>query len=66
MIAGGIVVLLSLSVHECAHAITAWWLGDDYARSVGRVTLNPFAHIDWFGTIILPAILMWYGMCPFG
>ena len=52
-----VVVLISLSVHECAHAITAWWCGDDYARSRGRVTLNPLAHIDLFGTVILPVLL---------
>lgn len=52
-----LIVLLSLSIHECGHAITAWWCGDDLARSLGRVTLNPLAHIDLFGTIILPAIL---------
>ncbi|RME39353.1 MAG: site-2 protease family protein [Planctomycetota bacterium] len=59
VIAGGlIVVLFSLTIHEAAHAITAWWLGDDYARSLGRVTLNPLAHIDLFGTIILPLLLV--------
>jgi Zn-dependent protease len=58
MIAGGIIViLLSLTVHEAAHAITAWWLGDGLARSMGRVTLNPLAHIDPVGTVLLPLIL---------
>ena len=52
-----VVVLLSLSIHECGHAISAWWCGDDFARSQGRVTLNPFAHIDLFGTVILPLLL---------
>ena len=54
---GLLVILLSLSVHEAAHAITAWWLGDDFARRLGRVRLNPAAHIDPFGTILLPLIL---------
>lgn len=52
-----IVVLLSLTVHEAAHAISAWWLGDDFARRLGRVTLNPLAHIDPIGTVLLPLIL---------
>jgi Zn-dependent protease len=58
MIACGIVVvILSLSVHEAGHAITAWWLGDGLARSLGRVTLNPLAHIDPVGTVLLPIVL---------
>lgn len=67
VIAGGIlVVLLSLSMHEAAHAITAWWLGDGLARSLGRVTLNPLAHIDPFGTVLLPLILVMAGGPVFG
>lgn len=66
VVAAIVVVLLSLSVHECAHAITALWNGDDYARSLGRVTLNPLAHIDPFGTVILPAILFFTTGMTFG
>lgn len=67
VIAGGIfVVLLSLSIHEAAHAIAAWWLGDGLARSLGRVTLNPLAHIDPFGTVLLPLILVMAGGPVFG
>jgi Zn-dependent protease len=61
-----LVVLVSLSVHECAHAITAWWCGDDYAKSLGRATLNPLAHIDLFGTVILPILLTVAGAPVFG
>jgi Zn-dependent protease len=58
LIAAGLLVLLfSLSVHEAAHAISAWWMGDNFAQGLGRVTLNPLAHIDLFGTVILPVIL---------
>ena len=64
--AGLFVILLSLSLHEAAHAITAWWLGDGLARSLGRVTLNPLAHIDPFGTILLPLILVMAGGPVFG
>ena len=52
-----IMVLLALSFHEAAHAISALWCGDDYARSLGRVTLNPLAHMDPFGTFLLPMML---------
>jgi Zn-dependent protease len=41
--------------HEFAHAWTAEKLGDDTPRLEGRVTLNPLAHVDWLGTVILPA-----------
>lgn len=47
-------LILSLSVHEAAHAITALHYGDTTARDLGRVTLNPLAHIDLIGTIIIP------------
>jgi Zn-dependent protease len=50
------VVLLSLTVHEAAHAVTADRLGDPTARLLGRVSLNPAVHIDLFGTIILPLL----------
>ncbi|MGB9146109.1 MAG: site-2 protease family protein, partial [Acidobacteriaceae bacterium] len=52
------VLLFSLSVHEAAHAWTANRLGDPTARMLGRITLNPIRHIDLFGTIILPAIML--------
>lgn len=51
------IILFSLSVHECAHALVAWWGGDDTARLQGRITLNPISHIDPFGTIIVPLLL---------
>ncbi len=67
MIAAGLlVILMSLSVHEAAHAITAWWLGDDLARRLGRVTLSPLAHIDPIGTLLLPLILFMAGQAVFG
>ena len=45
-------------MHEAAHGYVANHLGDDTAKKLGRVTLNPFKHIDRFGTIILPLILI--------
>lgn len=59
IVVGLLVILLSLSLHEAAHGIAAWWCGDQTARLLGRVTLNPIAHIDLFGTIILPLLLVW-------
>src|SRR5215471_6722166 len=56
-----VVLLLSLSVHESAHAWTADRLGDPTARFLGRVSLNPIVHIDPIGTILLPIIGMFSG-----
>lgn len=53
-----LVLLASLSVHEWAHAITADKLGDPLPRAEGRVTLDPRAHIDLIGTILLPLIMI--------
>ncbi len=50
-------VLPSLTVHEFAHAWTAYKFGDNTAKSLGRLTLNPIAHIDLLGTIILPIFI---------
>jgi Zn-dependent protease len=47
-------VLLALTVHEWAHAFVAFQLGDDTALRQGRLTLNPFPHLDPVGTILLP------------
>jgi len=52
------VLLLSLSVHEFAHAWVALREGDATAERLGRVTLNPLPHIDVFGTILIPALLL--------
>jgi len=54
-------LLLSLTVHEFAHAWSAYRLGDDTAQRLGRMSLNPLVHADLFGTILLP----FFGV-PFG
>ncbi|GIX18097.1 MAG: peptidase M48 [Rhodothalassiaceae bacterium] len=59
-------VLLAVSFHEAAHGYAAKWLGDDTAERAGRLTLNPLAHIDPFGTILLPLILLMVGGVAFG
>ncbi len=56
-----VIVLLSLTVHEAAHAWTADRLGDPTARLLGRVSLNPIVHIDLIGTILLPLIAVYSG-----
>jgi Zn-dependent protease len=50
------IVLMSLSVHEAAHAWSADRLGDPTARRLGRVSLNPLVHMDLIGTVLLPLI----------
>lgn len=57
-------VLLAITLHEAAHGWAASRLGDPTARLMGRVTLNPFAHVDLFGTILLPLLLLIVG-APF-
>ena len=54
-------LIIGLCVHESAHALAAWVLGDKTARSRGRVSLNPLAHIDPFGTVLLPLIMIVLG-----
>jgi Zn-dependent protease len=51
-------VLLAVTLHEASHGFVAWRLGDDTAKRLGRVTFNPLRHIDPFGTVILPAMLL--------
>jgi len=51
------IFLVSLTIHEYAHAWVAYRYGDDTAKSMGRLTLNPLAHISLFGTIILPFLV---------
>lgn len=56
----GIVILIvfySIIIHEVSHAVVSYWLGDDTAKRADRLSLNPFKHIDWFGTVILPLIM---------
>jgi Zn-dependent protease len=51
-------VLIAITFHEAAHGYVARFLGDDTASRLGRVSLNPLRHIDPFGTILLPGILL--------
>lgn len=54
-------LILSLTVHEFAHAWSAYRLGDDTASRLGRLTLNPLAHIDPIGTVLLPLLGIPFG-----
>ena len=51
-------VLIAITFHEAAHGWVAWRLGDDTAKREGRVTFNPLKHIDPFGTIMVPIMLL--------
>lgn len=61
-----IAFLFAISVHESAHAFTAWRCGDPTAKMLGRVSLNPIRHIDIMGTIIVPAICLFTGFPVIG
>jgi Zn-dependent protease len=52
------ILMISVILHEIAHGYTAFRLGDPTARYAGRLTLNPLKHIDPFGTVILPLLLI--------
>lgn len=54
-------LLLSLSIHEFGHAITAYKLGDKSQKALGRLTISPFAHIDWLGFISIALIGIGWG-----
>ncbi|MEX2644329.1 MAG: site-2 protease family protein [Acetobacterales bacterium] len=54
-------VLIAVTFHEAAHGFVAALRGDDTARRMGRVTFNPIAHIDPFGTVVLPGMLLLFG-----
>ncbi len=53
-----IVLIMSVVIHEFAHGYTAYRLGDNTARDMGRLTLNPIKHLDPFGSVILPLLLI--------
>ena len=59
-------LLFSITVHEFAHGFVADKRGDSTARLLGRLTLNPVAHVDFFGTIVLPVVAIITGAPVFG
>jgi Zn-dependent protease len=63
LIAAGLILLISLPVHECAHALTAYRLGDSTAKLFGRLTLNPIVHFDPVGgTLLIISSLIGFGI----
>lgn len=61
-----VIVLVSMIFHELAHGLVAYWLGDDTAKSEGRLTLNPTKHLDPFLSILLPLMMFISGGPVFG
>src|SRR5260221_14309569 len=59
-------VLFAITVHEVAHGWVASLFGDQTARLSGRLTLNPIKHIDLFGTIVVPLIMLMFSNFIFG
>jgi Zn-dependent protease len=59
-----VALLISMAVHEATHAFVAHQLGDITAKEEGRLTLNPFKHIDLYTTILLPVVLVLLGLPP--
>lgn len=55
-----VIIVLSASFHEFAHAFAAFRLGDSTAKDAGRLTLNPLKHIDLTGTVIVPLLLLFF------
>lgn len=71
VISGDSIILLgvlvpSVILHEVSHGYVALIFGDDTAKRAGRLTLNPLAHIDPVGSVILPALLIFAGVTPIG
>lgn len=61
LLVSAVAVIAGIVVHESAHALAAYALGDATARSRGRVSLNPLNHIDPFGTVLLPLLMILAG-----
>ncbi len=61
-----VILVFSTVLHELAHGYTAYWLGDHTAKAMGRLSLNPMAHIDPFMSIIVPVMLYLMGGPVFG
>ena len=53
-----VVFVYSVVIHEVSHGAVAYALGDDTAKNLGRLTLNPFKHLDMFGSVLLPLFLI--------
>ncbi len=61
-----IIILCSVILHELAHGVVAYWLGDSTAKEAGRLTLNPIKHIDPYMSVLVPVVLYIIGAPVFG
>ncbi len=61
-----IVLVYSIILHEVSHGVVALWLGDKTAKYAGRLSLEPMRHIDWFGSVILPLLMIMMTGFAFG
>lgn len=66
VLAYAIPILLAIMLREVLHAYVARQFGDNGPAAAGRLSLNPLKHIDPFGTVLLPLLLLWAGLMPFG
>ena len=66
IVISAIPILLAITVHEASHGYAAKYFGDLTAERMGRISLNPFKHIDPVGTILLPALTLFFGGVLFG
>src|SRR3954470_5008054 len=58
-------VLFAITLHEAAHGYVARRFGDMTAHAQGRISLNPFRHIDWFGTLLVPIAVLYFSSWRF-
>ncbi len=55
-----VALLFSLTIHESAHALSAHYMGDDTAKYLGRISLNPITHMDPIGTVVIPLFMIFF------
>ncbi|MES2059440.1 MAG: site-2 protease family protein [Patescibacteria group bacterium] len=60
------IIIVSIVFHELSHGYAAYFLGDPTAKYEGRLTLNPLKHLEWFGSLIVPALTYMLGGVVFG
>ena len=58
-------IVLAITLHEAAHGYAALAMGDDTAKRAGRLSLNPLAHVDRVGTVLLPGFLLVFQLLTF-
>ncbi|MBA3733509.1 site-2 protease family protein [Patescibacteria group bacterium] len=56
-----LILIFSVIIHEVSHGYAAMLLGDNTAKHAGRLTLNPFKHLEWFGSFLLPIMSYFFG-----